>query len=65
MIKALVIGFVLDFLIGDPAFLPHPVRLVGKWISFLEGRLLNLEDSLRCQRRKGAAPFRFGNRSTA
>lgn len=54
MIKALVIGFVLDFLIGDPAFLPHPVRLVGKWISFLEGRLLNLEDSPRWQRRKGA-----------
>ena len=54
MIKALVIGFVLDFLIGDPTFLPHPVRLVGKWISFLEGRLLNLEDSPRWQRRKGA-----------
>ena len=29
-------GFVLDALFGDPAWLPHPVVLVGKCISRLE-----------------------------
>ena len=29
-------GYILDLLIGDPHWLYHPVRLIGKWISFLE-----------------------------
>ena len=33
---ALLAGFLLDLLIGDPHFLYHPVRLVGALISFLE-----------------------------
>ncbi|MCM1226364.1 MAG: adenosylcobinamide-phosphate synthase CbiB [Clostridium sp.] len=32
----LIIGFVLDLIIGDPYDLPHPVRLMGKLISALE-----------------------------
>ncbi len=32
----LVIGFLLDALIGDPYSLPHPIRLIGKLISSLE-----------------------------
>ena len=32
----LVIGFLLDALIGDPYALPHPVRLIGRLISVLE-----------------------------
>ena len=32
-------GFVLDALFGDPAWLPHPVVLMGKAISALEPRL--------------------------
>ena len=32
---ALLAGFLLDLLIGDPHFLYHPVRLVGALISFL------------------------------
>ena len=32
-------GFVLDTLFGDPAWLPHPVVLMGKVISALEKRL--------------------------
>ncbi len=39
-IAAIALGFVLDLLFGDPHWLPHPVRLIGRWISFLEGRLL-------------------------
>jgi adenosylcobinamide-phosphate synthase len=33
---ALAIAFCLDTLIGDPRFLPHPVRLLGKIIELLE-----------------------------
>ena len=32
-------GFVLDLLLGDPAWLPHPVVLMGRCITFLEPRL--------------------------
>ena len=28
----LALAFVLDLLIGDPYFLPHPIRLIGKGI---------------------------------
>lgn len=33
---ALVLGFILDLLIGDPHFLYHPIRLVGNLISVTE-----------------------------
>ena len=32
----LLIGFLLDMLIGDPYNLPHPIRLIGRLISALE-----------------------------
>lgn len=38
-IIAFIAGFVLDLLIGDPHFIPHPVRLIGALISFLDKRL--------------------------
>lgn len=31
-----LIGMILDWIFGDPAWLYHPVRIIGKWISFLE-----------------------------
>ena len=33
---AFAAGYVLDLLIGDPQEAPHPVRLIGKFIGFLE-----------------------------
>lgn len=47
----LVIGFVLDSLLGDPLWLPHPIRLFGKAIAFLEiklnkGKYLKLKGSI-------------------
>lgn len=33
---ALILGFVLDCLLGDPRSIPHPVVLMGKLISLLE-----------------------------
>lgn len=38
-IFAFIAGFVLDLLIGDPHFIPHPVRLIGSLISFCNKRL--------------------------
>ena len=36
---AFIAGVVLDLLIGDPHFIPHPVRLIGSLISFCDKRL--------------------------
>ncbi len=33
----LIAGFLLDSIIGDPYTLPHPVRLIGKFIAGMEG----------------------------
>ena len=33
---AILIGFIMDLLIGDPHWMYHPVRLIGKLITFLE-----------------------------
>ena len=39
---ALVIGYMLDLTIGDPRWLPHPVRMIGKEIEILEKVLRKL-----------------------
>lgn len=44
---ALVIGFLLDLLLGDPPWLLHPVCIIGKWISFAEKRLRKRGGNLR------------------
>ena len=31
-----LIGMILDWIFGEPVWLYHPVRIIGKWISFLE-----------------------------
>lgn len=57
---AFFVGFLLDQLLGDPCFLPHPVRLIGKLISGTEQRLRrknpgNDTDKSRREFRQGAA----------
>ncbi|MEQ1946001.1 MAG: adenosylcobinamide-phosphate synthase CbiB [Bryobacteraceae bacterium] len=39
MREALLAGAALDLLIGDPQWMPHPVRAIGWWASRLEPRL--------------------------
>lgn len=46
-IVAMLIGFLLDLLIGDPEGWPHPVIWIGKYISFLERRLRARGGNLR------------------
>lgn len=36
---ALVVGFMIDFFVGDPYCIPHPVIGIGKWISFFDKKL--------------------------
>ncbi len=38
-------AYILDFLVGDPPSLPHPVRLMGSYISFFEGHVNKPERS--------------------
>ena len=35
----LIAGFILDLILGDPLYLPHPIRWFGKAISFFEQKL--------------------------
>lgn len=38
-------GFVLDMIFGDPQFAYHPIRLIGRLISLVEGLLYKKENS--------------------
>lgn len=50
-IFAFIAGFVLDLLIGDPHFIPHPVRLIGSLISFC-GKRLNCDAGYNISEKK-------------
>ncbi|WP_103865894.1 adenosylcobinamide-phosphate synthase CbiB [Aquimarina sp. I32.4] len=39
VILPLLIGYFLDLILGDPRWLPHPIRLFGNAISYGEGQL--------------------------
>ena len=39
LITVLLPGVVLDWLLGDPHWMPHPVRWMGRAITWLEGVL--------------------------
>lgn len=50
---AIMCGYVLDLIIGDPHWLYHPVRLIGKMISWLESILLKEEYSQAKKYKRG------------
>lgn len=41
------LAFLLDMLLGDPQRLPHPVRLIGRWLDWLERQARRTELPLR------------------
>ena len=47
--SALMAGFLLDLLIGDPRWMYHPVIFIGKTISVLEKKLLRRRQELNAQ----------------
>lgn len=50
---ACIAGFLLDFILGDPPWLYHPVRLIGKEISLLERLLRRPEPAFSEEVRSG------------
>ena len=38
-LAAIIAGFILDLICGDPHWLPHPICLIGNLIGFIEGNL--------------------------
>ena len=40
---AFFLGFLLDLILGDPYWLPHPIRLIGNLIAGFEKRFLSKE----------------------
>lgn len=50
---SLLVAFILDLILGDPYWLPHPIRYIGRLISKLEKILLVPEDSPENQKSKG------------
>lgn len=43
----IAIAFILDILIGDPRWLPHPIRMIGRCIEYLERPLRSIFASER------------------
>lgn len=44
----IILGFIIDFILGDPVYRYHPVRITGYMISFIEKRLraINLDGKM-------------------
>lgn len=47
-------GFILDLFLGDPYWMPHPVRAMGKGIQALEKKLRRPDGTPAAQMRAGA-----------
>ncbi len=50
----LLVAFLIDLAVGDPQGWPHPVRWIGAWIDYLEGRLYREDRAPLRQRLAGA-----------
>lgn len=50
---AFFLGYVLDLLVGDPYFLPHPIRLIGKAIGALEKKWNQPDQEAGALRKRG------------
>lgn len=50
---AISLGFLLDLLFGDPYFMPHPIRYIGKGISKFEKIIRKESDGEKAKKAKG------------
>lgn len=62
---AFFLGFILDLLLGDPHFFPHPVRLIGTLINGLDHLFLGEKTEKDADRRKRARELRRGTYTVA
>ncbi len=51
--KEIITAYFLDLIIGDPYWLPHPVRTIGKIIEYLERILRKNNQNQRAEKIKG------------
>lgn len=51
--KEIITAYFLDLIIGDPHWLPHPVRIIGRVIEYLERTLRKNNQSQRAEKIKG------------
>ena len=49
----IIVAFILDLIAGDPKWLPHPVRLIGVLIDFLDGFIRPFCSTSAAERRGG------------
>ena len=49
---AFLLGFILDQIIGDPYNIPHPIRLIGSFISFLDSKFMGPKDGAADDKKK-------------
>ncbi len=54
-ILALLCGALLDLIVGDPEWFPHPVRLIGKYIAFAERAARRDDPPAKVLRRRAVA----------
>lgn len=48
-----VFAYIIDLIIGDPEWYPHPVRLIGKTIEYLDTKLRNIAKSDKAEKTAG------------
>ena len=49
----IIVAFILDLIVGDPKWLPHPVRVIGALIDFLDGFIRPFCPTSAAERRGG------------
>ncbi len=59
IILVLILGFILDVLLGDPPYLIHPVVIIGKLIGFLEKAIRELLPKTKAGERLGGGIMTF------
>ncbi len=52
-IIAFSLGFIMDLIIGDPYNIPHPIRVIGSLIGWLDKKLLDTKKSAKSQKFRG------------
>lgn len=53
MMSEIITAYILDLIIGDPYWLPHPVRMIGKVIEYLERTLRKNNQNQQTEKVKG------------
>lgn len=46
-LAALIVGYGLDLLLGDPSFLYHPIRVIGNLIALLENAAEGISENAK------------------